>query len=151
MSLSVSAPPSPPSIPISAFGRLDGLKVPFRSSSQQLSLDSFSCRFVRGSSMHPAPAREGDPSLADVAVRVTTEASAVVARAARAAGDNGGSGAAVAMEAAGALLDSSAIEDQVCYYSGSTSEYHLLTFFCLYDGGATGPVREAAARAGAVA
>lgn len=96
---------------------MDGLKVPFRSSSQQLSLDSFSCRFVRGSSMRPAPAKEGDASLAGIAVRVTAAASAAAAArvrgaAAAAAAEDAGEGGAAAAEAA-ALLDSSTVEDQV--------------------------------------
>lgn len=96
---------------------MDGLKVPFRSSSQQLSLDSFSCRFVRGSSMRPAPAKEGDASLADIAVRVTAQASIAAAAAAAAAETGEGAGAGGAAEAgAAALLDSSAVEDQVRYF-----------------------------------
>ena len=91
---------------------MDGLKVPFRSSSQQLSLDSFSCRFVRGSSMRPAPAKEGDASLADIAVRITAKASVAAAAAAAAAVETGEDGGATEAEAA-ALLDSSAVEDQV--------------------------------------
>lgn len=88
---------------------MDGLKVPFRSSSQQFSLDSFSCRFMRGSSMRPATASEGDPSLAQIAVRVTAEASAAAAKA------NGGDGAT------GELLDSSLVEDQVGFIFSSTA------------------------------
>lgn len=98
--------------PPSAFGRMDGLKVPFRSSSQQFSLDSFSCRFVRGSSMSPAPASEGDTSLADIAVRATAAATTTT---------EGGVLAAQTEAEAEVLLDSSAVEDQVSRYLHSTA------------------------------
>lgn len=65
--------------------------------------------------MRPAPSSEGDPSLSDIAVRVTSEVSITAAAAAKA---GGGDGAAAA--AAGALLDYSAVEDQVrCFAVGS--------------------------------
>ncbi|CAN0208058.1 unnamed protein product, partial [Laminaria digitata] len=89
---------------------MDGLKVPFRSSSQLYSLDSFSFRFVRGSSMRPSPPRETDLPLADIAVRVTAEGSAAAAKAAREAASGGGGDGG-----GGALLDSSATEDQDWY------------------------------------
>lgn len=69
--------------------------MPFRSSSQQYSLESFSFRFVRGSSMRPSSTREADLSLGDIAAKAALEGGAV----AQEGGD-------------GALLDS-AVEGQV--------------------------------------
>eukprot|EP00752_Nemacystus_decipiens_P016769 g15006.t1 len=100
---------------VSAFARMDGLKVPFRSSSQQLSLDTFSCRFVRGSSMRPAPAKDGNASLADIAVRVTAEASVAAAAAAGGSGKSAGGTGGVTEAEAAALLEPSAVEDQDWY------------------------------------
>lgn len=90
---------------------MEGIKIPFRSSTQQYTLDSFAFRFVRGSCMRPAPASEGDPSLADIAIKATTEVSAAAAATA-AGGDGGGAGVDGSSAATGALLDSD-VEDQV--------------------------------------
>lgn len=57
--------------------------------------------------MRPAPAKEDDASLADIAVRVTAEASSAAAAAAEMGDDTEAEAAA--------LLDSSAVEDQVRY------------------------------------
>ena len=95
---------------------MDGLKVPFRSSSQLYSLESFSFRFVRGSSMRPSPPKETDLPLADIAVKVTSEGSAAAAKAAREAASGGGGGGGSGggdTDVVGALLDSSATEEQV--------------------------------------
>lgn len=65
---------------------------------------------MRGSSMRPAPAIEGDPSLSHIAVRVTAEASAAAAKAERGEGAAGGE-----------LLDSSLVEDQVGFIFSSAA------------------------------
>ena len=60
--------------------------------------------------MRPSPPGETDHPLSDIAIKVTADGSAKAAKAAREAASGGGGSDA---DAAGALLDSSATEDQV--------------------------------------